>query len=97
VTVALSHEEGKRSGATDRLVLTVSNHVASENTPDPQQLFTRYYRHPNVMGISGMGIGLSLVKSAVTRMGGEVDVHIQDAQVSFSVCLPIYTKRKSDS
>ena len=97
VTVALSHEGGERSGATDSLVLTVSNHVASENLPDPHQLFTRYYRHPNVMGISGMGIGLSLVKSAVSRMGGEVDVHIQDAQVMFSVRLPVDTKRKSVS
>jgi signal transduction histidine kinase len=59
-------------------------------------LFTSYYRHPNVMGISGMGIGLSLVKSAVERMGGEVGVEILDQQVTFSVHLPVLLKRKSE-
>jgi len=79
------------------VVLTVSNRVAAENLPDPGQLFTRYYRHPNVMGISGMGIGLSLVKSAVKRMGGDVDVHIHDQIVTFCVRLPVQLIRKSDS
>ena len=83
------------SGAA--VVLTVSNRVAAENLPDPDQLFTRYYRHPNVMGISGMGIGLSLVKSAVKRMGGDVDVHIHDQIVTFCVRLPVQLIRKSDS
>jgi signal transduction histidine kinase len=83
------------SGAA--VVLTVSNHVAAENLPDPDQMFTRYYRHPNVMGISGMGIGLSLVKSAVERMGGDVDVDIHDPSVTFCVRIPVQLTRKSDS
>ncbi len=78
------------------VVLKVSNEVTAENLPDQNQLFTRYYRHPNVMGISGMGIGLSLVKSAVERMGGEVGVEILDQQVTFSVHLPVLLKRKSE-
>jgi signal transduction histidine kinase len=49
------------------------------------------------MGISGMGIGLSLVKSAVERMGGNVDVEIVDCEVTFSVHLPVQLQRNSGS
>jgi signal transduction histidine kinase len=97
VNVSLSNEPDTTSRGGASLVLKVSNEVASENLPDQDQLFTRYYRHPNVMGISGMGIGLSLVKSAVARMGGDVDVQILDQLVTFSMRLPVELKRNTDS
>jgi signal transduction histidine kinase len=97
VNVSLSNEPDTTSRGGASLVLKVSNEVASENLPDQDQLFTRYYRHPNVMGISGMGIGLSLVKSAVARMGGDVDVQILDHLVTFSLRLPVELKRNSQS
>jgi len=97
VNVSLAHETDSPSRGRASLVLKVSNEVATENLPDLDQLFTRYYRHPNVMGISGMGIGLSLVKSAVARMGGDVDVQILDHLVTFSLRLPVELKRNSQS
>jgi signal transduction histidine kinase len=97
VNVTLSHEVGSPSAGAASVVLKVGNQVAAENLPDQNQLFTRYYRHPNVMGISGMGIGLSLVKSAVERMGGNVDVEIVDREVTFSVRLPAPLNRNSES
>ena len=97
VNVTLSQEIGTPNAVDASVVLKVSNQVAAENLPDQNQLFTRYYRHPNVMGISGMGIGLSLVKSAVERMGGNVDVEIMDRDVTFTVHLPVQLKRNSES
>jgi signal transduction histidine kinase len=97
VNVTLSNEPKSSTRADASVVLRVSNEVTAENLPDQNQLFTRYYRHPNVMGISGMGIGLSLVKSAVERMGGEVDVEILDQHVTFSVHLPAPLNRNSES
>ena len=97
VNVSLSSESNTPNRRGTSLVLKVSNEVSSENLPDPDKLFTRYYRHPNVMGISGMGIGLSLVKSAVARMGGDVDVQILDHLVTFSLRLPVEFKRNTDS
>ena len=96
VNVTLSNEPKSPTRAHSSVVLRVSNEVTAENLPDQNQLFTRYYRHPNVMGISGMGIGLSLVKSAVERMGGEVGVEILDQQVTFSVHLPVQLKRNRE-
>ena len=97
VNVTLSNEPKSSTREDASVVLRVSNEVTAENLPDQNQLFTRYYRHPNVMGISGMGIGLSLVKSAVERMGGEVGVEILDQQVTFSVHLPAPLNRNSES
>ena len=96
VNVTLSNEPKSPTRADASVVLRVSNEVTAENLPDQNQLFTRYYRHPNVMGISGMGIGLSLVKSAVERMGGEVGVEILGQQVTFSVHLPVQFKRNRE-
>jgi signal transduction histidine kinase len=97
VNVTLSNEPQSPNRAEANVVLRVRNEVTAENLPDQNQLFTRYYRHPNVMGISGMGIGLSLVKSAVERMGGNVDVEIVDRNVTFTVHLPVQLKRNSES
>jgi signal transduction histidine kinase len=97
VNITLFNEPQSPTRAEASVLLRVSNEVTAENLPDQNQLFTRYYRHPNVMGISGMGIGLSLVKSAVERMGGNVDVEIADRNVTFTVHLPVELKRNSES
>jgi signal transduction histidine kinase len=97
VNVTLSNEPSTPNRAHATVVFKVVNAVSAENLPDQSQLFTRYYRHPNVMGISGMGIGLTLVKSAAERMGGDVDVEILDQQVAFFVRLPVELKRNSES
>nr|MDQ2996721.1 PAS domain S-box protein [Chloroflexota bacterium] len=56
------------------------------------QLFRRFYRAPNVdsQHISGMGIGLYVVKEIVELHGGTVEVVSQEHQGStFTICLPL--------
>ncbi|MEO7910141.1 MAG: PAS domain S-box protein, partial [Roseiflexaceae bacterium] len=56
------------------------------------QLFRRFYRAPNAdsQHISGMGIGLYVVKEIVELHGGTVDVTSQEHQGStFTICLPL--------
>jgi signal transduction histidine kinase len=56
------------------------------------RLFTRFYRAPNVdpQHISGMGVGLYVVKEIVTLHGGEVVVESQEGVGStFTICLPL--------
>jgi two-component system sensor histidine kinase SenX3 len=59
------------------------------------QLFERFYRAANVAGkgtISGLGIGLYVVKEIVTQHGGRVEVRsTEGAGSTFIVHLPLYT------
>ena len=63
------------------------------------RLFRRFYRAQNVdpKRISGMGIGLFLVKEIVTLHGGEVHVESQEGIGStFTVSLPLVTSQHDD-
>jgi len=56
------------------------------------QLFERFYRAPNVetQPISGLGIGLYVVKEIVSRHGGTIAVASQEGQGStFTITLPL--------
>ena len=57
-----------------------------------QQLFQRFYRAPKVDNrqISGMGIGLYVVKEIVALHGGEITVESTDgAGSTLTICLPL--------
>jgi signal transduction histidine kinase len=73
----------------DIVYFEVRNTVNINNLPDEAQLFERYYRHPNVISLPGLGIGLSLVQSAVKQMGGTVHYRREDNWVIFSVKFPV--------
>ena len=66
----------------------ISNQVAPEQAPDESRLFERYYRHPGVQGLPGMGIGLSLVASAAQKIGAIVNFRQEGQQVFFTVRIP---------
>jgi PAS domain S-box-containing protein len=58
-------------------------------------LFQRFYRAPNVdpKNISGMGLGLYVVREIVTLHGGRVEVTSQEGRGStFTICLPASRK-----
>lgn len=61
------------------------------------QLFTRFYRAANVerLGISGMGIGLYVVRQIVTLHGGTVEAVSREGQgSSFTIVLPLARPRQ---
>jgi signal transduction histidine kinase len=78
----------KVSFDSSMLTLKVSNRVDSENTPDAERLFERYYRHPNVVGMPGMGIGLNIVQNAATKLGATVHYRLEDGWAVFEVRFP---------
>ncbi len=75
-----------KSGGT--VCFEISNVVGIYAFPDPARMFDRYYRHPNAEGLSGMGIGLSLVKSAAQKIGASVQHQIDTHFVVFTVRIP---------
>jgi len=66
----------------------ISNRVAAENQPDEARLFERYYRHPSFQNSPGMGIGLSLVNSAIQKIGAQIRYQKIDQDVVFEVSFP---------
>ena len=68
--------------------LEIRNPVAPENAPDANRLFERYYRHPNVIGLPGLGIGLHLVQVAANNIGATVHYRFENGWAIFEVCIP---------
>ncbi len=66
----------------------ISNRVEPGAEPDEARLFERYYRHTQAQSQPGMGIGLSLVRSAAKKINGSVNYAAQGDQVVFTVRVP---------
>lgn len=85
IEVRLSRQDGQA-------LLTVSDEGIGISEAAQRQLFRRFYRAENAeaYGISGMGIGLFVVKEIAELHGGEVSVRSAEGQGSaFSVRLPL--------
>ena len=73
-------------------VLSVSDQGIGIPAAAQEHLFDRFYRAPNTetWRISGMGIGLSVVREIVCLHGGTVSVDSQEGVgTTFTVCLPL--------
>lgn len=66
----------------------VRNTVPSDQMPDPEKLFTRFYRHDHVQDLPGLGIGLSLVRSASEKIGAQVGFLIAQNTITFTLKVP---------
>lgn len=68
--------------------LIVTNQVDPEMQPDPDQVFSRYYRHPLAQRVRGTGLGLFLVREICQRMGAQIHFEAAPGQVRFTLELP---------
>lgn len=85
INVGVERREG-------RAVITVADQGVGIPTDAIPQLFQRFYRAANVKDhhISGMGIGLYVVREIVTLHGGSVEVTSSEGEGSvFTVSLPL--------
>jgi len=65
----------------------ISNSFDPTQKPDELQIFERYYRHENVMTKPGMGIGLSIVKTALNKLNKEIQFSISESQATFKLTI----------
>jgi signal transduction histidine kinase len=70
-------------------VFQIANCVNPAQLPDPSQLFKRYYRHDSVQALPGLGIGLSLVKTASDKIGAKVGFVIERNTITFTLKVPL--------
>lgn len=74
--------------ATRLTCFEISNPVSPGSAPEDAHLFKRYYRHPSARHQPGMGLGLSVVKSAAQKMGGLVSYRHEQGNVFFTLKVP---------
>ncbi len=75
-------------GSRGPIHLEICNRVAPDNVPDAERLFERYYRHTNVLGMPGIGIGLHLVRVAADHIGATVHYRFENGWAIFEVRIP---------
>jgi signal transduction histidine kinase len=83
-----NNAHGRLDNADSGIRIRVENQLSFDAHPDLSLLFKPYYRHPVSGQQPGMGLGLSLVKTAVEKLGGVIDVSIQNDRIFFEVSLP---------
>jgi len=66
----------------------ISNHVDTASAPEASRIFERYYRHPQALSQPGMGLGLSVVKTAAQKIGAHIAYRHADGQVFFTLTVP---------
>jgi two-component system, sensor histidine kinase LadS len=87
-------EDVSVSGGTEKaekvpvVNIEVSNHVAFDALPEASRLFKRFYRHTNVLDKDGMGLGLSVAKSAAEKIGASIAYRQDRGQVFFTLTVP---------
>jgi two-component system, sensor histidine kinase LadS len=68
--------------------ITVSNKPGIASWPEADKVFHKYYRSTGAKTISGTGLGLFLVRSICTLLGGTCTYEPDDTHVKFKVWLP---------
>lgn len=85
--------EPRSSDNREGVELSVANEIGKAGPPDPDRLFTKYYRAKGAHRQPGSGLGLFLVASWVAALGGTINYRQEDqpngAQLArFTVWVP---------
>ena len=76
------------NGAADAITISVDNQVGSAGLPQSDRVFEKYYRADRAHERTGSGLGLYLVKSLVTLLGGQIRYLPGEGSLRFEVRLP---------
>ena len=68
--------------------ITVSNRPSEASWPDPEKVFTKYYRSASAEGQSGTGLGLHLVRTLARLVGGDCVYAPDETNIRFKLWLP---------
>lgn len=68
--------------------ITLCNLPGPSGWPDPQRLFDKFYRAPHAQRQAGTGLGLYIVTSVLSKLGGSISYEPTVQEVRFVVHLP---------
>ena len=66
------------SAANDRVLFKCSNSFTEKEDMDVERVFERFYKYDNARTNSSTGLGLSIAKELVQRMGGKIKVEFKE-------------------
>lgn len=78
--------------AADHMVLKISNQVLHPEEIDASQVFERFYKADAARNRTSTGLGLSIARELVLRMGGEIRADIIKDEFEVKICFPIWSK-----
>ncbi len=74
----------------NNVLLEISDNGVGISETHLPHIFERMYKYSTARGVSGSGLGLSIIKELVKGLTGEIDVHSTENQgISFRVILPV--------
>jgi signal transduction histidine kinase len=74
--------------SSNKVYFSVENQVGSAGFPSPDQVFEKYYRSALARQRTGSGLGLYLVKSLASLLGGHVEYAPSIGLICFKVEIP---------
>ena len=78
---ALRHGGGGLAISTGEGEIRFSNPLGPGPAPDPARLFDRFYQSSPARGAGGAGLGLSIVRELMERMGGRASARIGEGKL----------------
>lgn len=78
--------------AADHMVLKIRNQVLHPEEIDASQVFERFYKADAARNRTSTGLGLSIARELVLRMGGEIRADIIKDEFEVKICFPIWSK-----
>ena len=81
-------DSGKNAGADreNKVVnIVVSNTIDDPENVDVSQVFERFYKADEARSVTSSGLGLSIAKELVERMGGKINAQIEDNRFCINI------------
>jgi signal transduction histidine kinase len=86
--VVVNAEQQMNDAGQKGVCITVSNRPSAASWPDPDRIFTKYYRSLGAEAQSGTGLGLYLVRTLARLVGGDCVYAPDDKNIRFELWLP---------
>ena len=84
-----THSMTSSTDANGRLLFKVTNQIGTVGSPDPERVFSRYYRSESAKQFAGSGLGLWLSQQLATYINSNINMLIQKDEISFQLELSL--------